>query len=55
VLLGAREAGWGPISLDGRLYDRASYRHYWQVLRRAHAAGAKLTADVREAFFADGR
>jgi len=51
VLLAARAAEWGPIQLDGRLYDRASYRYEWELLSRAHAAGAALSNEVREAFF----
>ncbi|MDR3370594.1 aldolase/citrate lyase family protein [Rhodoferax sp.] len=28
-------AQWAPISVAGKLQDRASYRYYWQVLERA--------------------
>jgi citrate lyase subunit beta/citryl-CoA lyase len=52
VLLRAREAGWGPISHEGRLHDRASYRHDWAVLERAATSGQDLPEDVRAAFFA---
>lgn len=51
VLLEARDAHWGPISIDGRLYDRASYRYYWQLLQRARVAGAELPAAIELAFF----
>ncbi len=51
VLLAARAADWGPISLDGRLFDRASYRYYWQVVQRAQLAGVSLDSTVREHFF----
>jgi citrate lyase subunit beta/citryl-CoA lyase len=54
VLLGGRDARWGPISIDGRLYDRASYRYYWQVLQRARVAGVELAVEVDAAFFARG-
>jgi hypothetical protein len=40
ILLAAQNADWGPISWEGKLHDRASYRYYWELLRRAHATGA---------------
>jgi citrate lyase subunit beta/citryl-CoA lyase len=51
ILLAAQAASWGPIDHDGELHDRASYRHCWNVLRRAHAAGMALEAEVLGAFF----
>ncbi len=42
ILGAAREAQWGPIQHNGRLHDRASYRYYWAILRRAQAAGMAL-------------
>jgi citrate lyase subunit beta/citryl-CoA lyase len=50
ILLAARAASWGPIDHDGELHDRASYRHCWNVLRRAHAASMALEPAVRAAF-----
>ena len=47
ILLAARQADWAPISHQGQLHDRASYRHYWQVLERAHATGRPLPAEVQ--------
>jgi citrate lyase subunit beta/citryl-CoA lyase len=44
VLSSAQDADWAPIRHEGKLYDRASYRYCWQVLQRAHAAGATLPA-----------
>jgi len=44
VLAAAREADWGPIRHEGKLYDRASYRYCWDVLQRAYQAGAALPA-----------
>ena len=38
----AQHSHWAPISVDGRLHDRASYRYFWQVLERAHATGRKI-------------
>jgi hypothetical protein len=42
ILLAAQNAHWGPIAWEGKLHDRASYRYYWELLRRAHATGAAL-------------
>jgi citrate lyase subunit beta/citryl-CoA lyase len=47
ILLAAARADWAPISHDGKLEDRASYRYYWQVLQRAHRTGRKLPEEVR--------
>ena len=52
ILLAAREADWGPIRQHGRLHDRASYRYFWELLRRAHATGMAVPPAAREAFFA---
>lgn len=51
ILLAAQDADWGPISREGTLHDRASYRYYWELLRRAHATGAPLPAEARHRFF----
>jgi citrate lyase subunit beta/citryl-CoA lyase len=42
ILAAARDVEWGPIQHGGRLHDRASYRYYWTVLRRARASGSTL-------------
>ena len=47
ILLAAQRAGWAPVSFAGSLHDRASYRHFWQLLERAHRTGAALPAEVR--------
>jgi citrate lyase subunit beta/citryl-CoA lyase len=46
ILLAAARADWAPISHGGVLHDRASYRHFWQVLERAHATGRRLPAEA---------
>lgn len=51
ILVAASEAGWGPIRHRDRLHDRASYRYYWSVLKRAHATGITLQQEVLERFF----
>lgn len=35
ILLAAQKNNWGPIEHQGRLHDRASYRYYWSVLKKA--------------------
>ncbi|KQP14348.1 CoA ester lyase [Pseudorhodoferax sp. Leaf267] len=47
----AIEANWAPVSFEGTLHDRASYRHFWQVLVRAHATGRALPPQA-QAWFA---
>ena len=49
----AQRAAWGPIDHEGELHDRASYRHCWTVVQRAHAGGMQLVKDVENAFFRD--
>ncbi len=46
IAAGAR-ADWAPISFEGKLEDRASYRYYWQVLERAHRTGGKLPQEMQ--------
>ena len=46
VIVAAQAAQWAPINHGNRLHDRASYRHFWQVLERAHATGRPLPAEV---------
>jgi citrate lyase subunit beta/citryl-CoA lyase len=46
ILATASDADWGPIQIDGRLHDRASYRYFWELLQRAHATGADLPANA---------
>jgi citrate lyase subunit beta/citryl-CoA lyase len=51
ILLAARAADWGPVSHKGEMHDRASYRYFWDVLKRARATGADVTAAAEKAFF----
>ena len=44
IVAAAQAAHWAPISVDGKLHDRASYRFHWQVLERAHQTGRTLPA-----------
>lgn len=52
VLISAQAADWAPIRHQDKLYDRASYRYCWEVLQRAHAAGAALPAAAAPFFVA---
>jgi citrate lyase subunit beta/citryl-CoA lyase len=55
VLAAAQDADWGPIRHDGKLYDRASYRYCWDVLQRAHSAGATMPENAHRFFASEGR
>jgi citrate lyase subunit beta / citryl-CoA lyase len=48
ILSAAKNADWGPIQLNGRLHDRASYRYYWLVLQRAKTIGLTLSKEALE-------
>lgn len=54
IIDAAERAQWAPISHEGQLHDRASYRYYWQVLERAHhtgsLAGMSLPAGIQRHF-----
>ncbi|RFO96832.1 CoA ester lyase [Rhodoferax lacus] len=50
IVLAAQAQSWAPISLAGKLHDRASYRYFWQVLERAHQTGSTLPKEVRGYF-----
>jgi citrate lyase subunit beta / citryl-CoA lyase len=47
IIAAAVQADWAPISFEGKLEDRASYRYYWQVLERAHRTGRKLPTEAQ--------
>jgi len=53
ILLTAQAANWAPIRHQNTLHDRASFRYYWSVLRRARAIGLPLPAET--AIFFAGR
>lgn len=46
VLCAARRADWAPIRIDSQLYDRASYRLLWSVLKRALRAGKECPSEA---------
>jgi citrate lyase subunit beta / citryl-CoA lyase len=48
ILLHAAKNAWGPIQFKGKLHDRASYRYYWTVLRRAKLGGRMLPPEAED-------
>jgi citrate lyase subunit beta / citryl-CoA lyase len=53
IVASAAKADWAPISFDGKLHDRASYRYFWQVLERAHQTGQALPSQASQYFQGD--
>ncbi|MDQ7990155.1 MAG: aldolase/citrate lyase family protein [Candidatus Dactylopiibacterium sp.] len=51
IIIAAQEAGWGPIRHLDRLHDRASFRYFWSVLRRARTTGIDLPEPILQRFF----
>ena len=51
IIAAAARVDWAPISFEGQLHDRASYRYFWQVLERAHRTGRALPEEA-QAYFA---
>lgn len=49
----AQAQDWAPISVGGKLHDRASFRYFWQVLERAHQTGCTLPREA-QAYFSAG-
>ncbi|MEX3933548.1 CoA ester lyase [Paraburkholderia phymatum] len=50
ILLAAQSAQWGPTRHRDSLHDRASYRYYWSVLRRARSTGRAVPAEAAPLF-----
>lgn len=50
ILGAAAQQDWAPISYNGVLHDRASYRYYWQLLERAHRTAMALPPQARQWF-----
>jgi citrate lyase subunit beta/citryl-CoA lyase len=51
IVCAALAANWAPISFDGKLHDRASYRYFWQTLVRAHQTAKLHPEDPAQIFF----
>ncbi len=50
IIAAATHSDWAPISFEGQLHDRASYRYFWQVLERAHQTGRALPPEAQAYF-----
>ncbi|MFZ6766178.1 HpcH/HpaI aldolase/citrate lyase family protein [Undibacterium sp. Di26W] len=48
ILSSAKAHQWGPIQWQGQLHDRASYRYYWTVLKKAQFGQVVLPEAARE-------
>ncbi|MES9912152.1 MAG: aldolase/citrate lyase family protein [Candidatus Sedimenticola sp. 4PFRAG1] len=53
ILLAAQKADWGPIQYAGELHDRATYRYFWELLRKAHVTGVGIPEEAEQAFFSE--
>jgi citrate lyase subunit beta/citryl-CoA lyase len=53
VLCSGLRRSWAPVEVDDQLYDRASYRYFWQLVKRARLSGCELPEDLLAAFFSD--
>jgi citrate lyase subunit beta/citryl-CoA lyase len=51
ILTAAQDKHWGPIQHAGKLHDRASYRYYWELLKRARSTGMEIPAETSKRFF----
>ena len=51
ILIAAQDKDWGPIQHAGKLHDRASYRYYWELLKRARATGMTVPDEAAQRFF----
>lgn len=51
IICKAHAQDWAPISVAGKLHDRASYRYYWQVLERARQTARLHAHDPAQVFF----
>jgi len=50
IIEAAQQAQWAPVSFEGQLHDRASYRYFWQLLERGHQTGQHLPASMQPYF-----
>lgn len=51
VLLAAQDAAWGPIQHDGELHDRATYRGFWTIVKRARVSGETIPDEAVKRWF----
>jgi citrate lyase subunit beta / citryl-CoA lyase len=48
ILSAAQQEHWGPTQLNGRLHDRASYRYFWYLLKRAQVSQMTLPEGAQQ-------
>jgi len=48
ILRLAKNQHWGPIQFQGHLHDRASYRYFWTILKRAECSAIPLPENAKE-------
>jgi len=51
ILLKAQDADWGPIQHEGELHDRATFRGYWTIVKRARISGIILSEEAVARWF----
>ena len=51
ILIAAQDKHWGPFQHAGKLHDRASYRYYWELLKRARSTGMKIPDEASRRYF----
>ena len=47
LLSAAQKNLWGPIEFQARLHDRASFRYYWMLLKKASMGGSHLPESAK--------
>ncbi len=51
ILREAQQSNWGPIKVNGKLHDRASYRIHWTLIRRAKMSGSLVDEWANQTWF----
>lgn len=51
IITQAQNSSWAPIRIGDELHDRASFRYFWGVLKRARSTGVPLSEDILHKFF----
>ncbi len=51
ILAAAQDRQWGPIQYKGELHDRATYRYFWSLLKRARVTRSPLPPMAVQRFF----
>jgi citrate lyase subunit beta/citryl-CoA lyase len=50
IILEAHGKNWAPLAYQGVLYDRASYRYLWLIIKKARLLGLNIDPQVIEKF-----